>query len=125
MNFQLWRMCDVNGQFELCTCSEKIDKKKPLELTKGFKGISFYFGIWTLYLFAIVLYFLTSPVALFKVYVIPSAGVLYISQTWVSGYWGSISSAASFVNPVTIPANPITAKILITMSLMFLIFIWF
>ena len=22
-------MCDVNGQFKLCTCSEKVDKKKP------------------------------------------------------------------------------------------------
>ena len=29
-------MCDVNGQFKLCTCSEKIDKTKPYwVLNKG------------------------------------------------------------------------------------------
>ena len=29
-------MCDVNGKFKLCTCSEKIDKKKPYwVLNKG------------------------------------------------------------------------------------------
>lgn len=27
-------MCDVNGQFKLCTCSEKVDKKKPHWLLK-------------------------------------------------------------------------------------------
>ena len=27
-------MCDVNGQFKLCTCSEKIDKKKPYWVLK-------------------------------------------------------------------------------------------
>ena len=28
-------MCDVNGQFKLCTCSEKIDKKKPYWVLKS------------------------------------------------------------------------------------------
>jgi len=29
-------MCDVNGQFKLCTCSDKIDKTKPYwVLNKG------------------------------------------------------------------------------------------
>lgn len=27
-------MCDVNGPFKLCTCSEKIDKKKPYWVLK-------------------------------------------------------------------------------------------
>lgn len=27
-------MCDVNGQFKLCTCSEKIDKTKPYWVLK-------------------------------------------------------------------------------------------
>lgn len=27
-------MCDVNGEFKLCTCSEKIDKKKPYWVLK-------------------------------------------------------------------------------------------
>lgn len=27
-------MCDVNGQFKLCTCSEKINKKKPYWVLK-------------------------------------------------------------------------------------------
>ena len=30
-------MCDVNGQFKLCTCSEKIDKKKPYWVLKSNK----------------------------------------------------------------------------------------
>ncbi|MGC6402525.1 MAG: hypothetical protein ACON4A_03660 [Flavobacteriaceae bacterium] len=28
-------MCDVNGPFKLCTCSEKIDKKKPYWVLKS------------------------------------------------------------------------------------------
>ena len=28
-------MCDVNGQFKLCTCSEKVDKKKPYWVLKS------------------------------------------------------------------------------------------
>ena len=28
-------MCDVNSQFKLCTCSEKIDKKKPYWVLKS------------------------------------------------------------------------------------------
>jgi len=28
-------MCDVNGQFKLCTCSEKIDKSKPYWVLKS------------------------------------------------------------------------------------------
>ena len=28
-------MCDINGQFKLCTCSEKIDKKKPYWVLKS------------------------------------------------------------------------------------------
>ena len=28
-------MCDVNGPFILCTCSEKIDKKKPYWVLKS------------------------------------------------------------------------------------------
>lgn len=28
-------MCYVNGQFKLCTCSEKIDKKKPYCILKS------------------------------------------------------------------------------------------
>ena len=30
-------MCDVNGPFKLCTCSEKIDKKKPYWVLKSNK----------------------------------------------------------------------------------------
>ena len=28
-------MCDVNGQFKLCTCSEKVDKSKPYWVLKS------------------------------------------------------------------------------------------
>lgn len=28
-------MCDVNGQFKLCTCSKKVDKNKPYWLLKS------------------------------------------------------------------------------------------
>ena len=28
-------MCDVNGPFKLCTCSEKIDKNKPYWVLKS------------------------------------------------------------------------------------------
>ena len=28
-------MCDINGPFKLCTCSEKIDKKKPYWVLKS------------------------------------------------------------------------------------------
>ena len=28
-------MCDVNGPFKLCTCPEKIDKKKPYWVLKS------------------------------------------------------------------------------------------
>ena len=28
-------MCDVNGQFKLCTCSEKVNKKKPYWVLKS------------------------------------------------------------------------------------------
>ena len=28
-------MCDINGQFKLCTCSEKVDKSKPYWVLKS------------------------------------------------------------------------------------------
>ena len=38
-------MCDVNGQFKLCTCSEKIDKKKPYWVLKSNKQKGEEFGV--------------------------------------------------------------------------------
>mgnify|MGYP000383064652 CR=1 FL=1 len=38
-------MCDVNGPFKLCTCSEKIDKKKPYWVLKSNKQKGEEFGV--------------------------------------------------------------------------------
>tara|TARA_B110001469_G_C9418510_1_gene213611 strand:+ start:313 stop:615 length:303 start_codon:yes stop_codon:yes gene_type:complete len=38
-------MCYVNGQFKLCTCSEKIDKKKPYWVLKLNKQKGEEFGV--------------------------------------------------------------------------------
>ena len=38
-------MCDVNGKFKLCTCSDKIDKKKPYWVLKSNKQKGEEFGV--------------------------------------------------------------------------------
>ena len=38
-------MCDVNGQFKLCTCSDKIDKTKPYWVLKSNRQEGEEFGV--------------------------------------------------------------------------------